>query len=101
MHLLWDDTPLPKGVQVNIAVLAGEDTGRITIRGDRSLAAFFEGVKHGVFQAQEDDGKPVVRVAVTVEAVNFYAVADSPDEDAAAEIHGIATGAMPGGGFYS
>lgn len=101
MRLLWDDSPLPKGVQVAIQTNRDEDTGRIIFRGDRSLAVFFEGVKNGVFQALEDDGTPVARATVTVEAVNFYAVAESPDEDAAAEIHGIATGAMPSGGFYS
>lgn len=101
MRLLWDGEPMPKGVQANLVKTRSENIGRITIRGGRSLAALFEGVESGLFEAQEDDGTPIARATITIESVNLYVVSESPDDDAAAEVYGVAIGAMPNGGLYA
>lgn len=101
MRLLWDDSPLPKGVQVAIQTNRDEDTGRIIFRGNRSIASFFEAIESGTLEVVQDDGTIVAKADVAIEAVNLYAVAESPDDDAVAEVHGSAVGAMPNGGLYA
>lgn len=103
MKLFWDSASMPKGVVASLTKSwsEGANKGRITLRGDRSLAAFFEGIETGVFEAQDDDGNTVAKADVTIETINLYVVSEAPDSDAVAEVNGSAVGAMPNGGLYA
>lgn len=94
---------MPKGVVASLTKTGneGQNKGRISFRGDPSLAAFFEGIETGTFEVQDDDGMMVAKADVTIETISLYVVAEAPDSDAVVEVHGSAVGAMQNGGFFA